>query len=107
MVRSDIDVEARFDLEQLESAPDSVECALQLVTHDRRILEKVHIDTWWHVDAGGCCGVNPPATMVLVWGRQTSRRSTLVGAARRPADMELTRTKDALTAAQYRSALPL
>lgn len=39
-------------IEQLEAALESFDGALLLVTHDRRMLEKVRIDTRWHVDGG-------------------------------------------------------
>ncbi|MFG6401872.1 ABC-F family ATP-binding cassette domain-containing protein [Microbacterium sp. P04] len=39
-------------IEQLEQALDSYEGTLLLVTHDRRMLEAVHTDRHWQVDAG-------------------------------------------------------
>jgi ATPase subunit of ABC transporter with duplicated ATPase domains len=39
-------------IEQLEQALDSYEGTLLLVTHDRRMLDNVHTDRHWHVDAG-------------------------------------------------------
>ncbi|EAP98243.1 putative ABC transporter ATP-binding protein [Janibacter sp. HTCC2649] len=39
-------------IEQLEEALDTYEGALLLVSHDRRLLENVHLDQRWHVDAG-------------------------------------------------------
>lgn len=39
-------------IEQLEQALDSYDGALLLVTHDRRMLDKVRLDRRWHVDAG-------------------------------------------------------
>ena len=39
-------------IEQLEAALDSFDGALLLVTHDRRMLEKVRTDTRWRVDGG-------------------------------------------------------
>jgi len=39
-------------IEQLEQALDSYEGTLLLVTHDRRMLDNVHTDRHWNVDAG-------------------------------------------------------
>ncbi|TFD57294.1 ABC-F family ATP-binding cassette domain-containing protein [Cryobacterium suzukii] len=39
-------------IEQLERALDSYEGTLLLVTHDRRMLDNVHTDRHWHVEAG-------------------------------------------------------
>ena len=39
-------------IEQLEEALDSYDGALLLVSHDRRLLERVRLDHRWHVDAG-------------------------------------------------------
>ena len=39
-------------IEQLEEALDSYEGTLLLVTHDRRLLENVRLDTRWSVNAG-------------------------------------------------------
>ncbi|MDJ0311777.1 ABC-F family ATP-binding cassette domain-containing protein [Arthrobacter sp. H35-D1] len=39
-------------IEQLEEALDSYEGTLLLVTHDRRLLENVRLDTYWSVAAG-------------------------------------------------------
>ena len=39
-------------IEQLEQALDSYDGALLLVSHDRRLLENVHLDERWHVEAG-------------------------------------------------------
>jgi ATPase subunit of ABC transporter with duplicated ATPase domains len=39
-------------IEQLESALDSYDGAVLLVTHDRRMLQKVRVDRGWHVDGG-------------------------------------------------------
>jgi ATPase subunit of ABC transporter with duplicated ATPase domains len=39
-------------IEQLEEALDSYDGALLLVSHDRRLLENVHLDERWHVEAG-------------------------------------------------------
>ncbi|WP_404385768.1 ATP-binding cassette domain-containing protein [Knoellia locipacati] len=39
-------------IEQLEQALDSYDGTLLLVSHDRRLLENVHLDERWHVDAG-------------------------------------------------------
>jgi ATPase subunit of ABC transporter with duplicated ATPase domains len=39
-------------IEQLEQALDAYDGALLLVSHDRRLLENVHLDERWHVDAG-------------------------------------------------------
>ncbi|MGW9265150.1 ATP-binding cassette domain-containing protein, partial [Gordonia terrae] len=39
-------------IEQLESALDSYDGAVLLVTHDRRMLENVHVDRHWDVDGG-------------------------------------------------------
>ncbi|MGF1647219.1 MAG: ABC-F family ATP-binding cassette domain-containing protein [Kineosporiaceae bacterium] len=39
-------------IEQLEAALDAYEGTLLLVTHDRRMLEEVHLTRRWHVDAG-------------------------------------------------------
>ncbi|MDL9935773.1 ABC-F family ATP-binding cassette domain-containing protein [Gordonia sp. ABSL1-1] len=39
-------------IEQLESALDSYDGAVLLVTHDRRMLQRVRIDRHWYVDGG-------------------------------------------------------
>lgn len=39
-------------IEQLEQALDSYDGALLLVTHDRRMLENIHLTRAWHVEAG-------------------------------------------------------
>ncbi|SDU47696.1 ABC-F family ATP-binding cassette domain-containing protein [Gordonia westfalica] len=39
-------------IEQLESALDSYDGALLLVTHDRRMLANVRVDRHWHVEGG-------------------------------------------------------
>ncbi len=39
-------------IEQLEEALESYEGTLLLVTHDRRMLERVRLDRRWHVEAG-------------------------------------------------------
>ena len=39
-------------IEQLEQALESYDGALLLVTHDRRMLENVRLDTTWRVDNG-------------------------------------------------------
>ncbi|MFT4088844.1 MAG: ABC transporter ATP-binding protein, partial [Gordonia sp. (in: high G+C Gram-positive bacteria)] len=39
-------------IEQLESALDSYDGALLLVTHDRRMLANVRLDRSWHVEDG-------------------------------------------------------
>jgi len=39
-------------IEQLEQALDSYQGTLLLVTHDRRMLDAVHLDRHWRVDAG-------------------------------------------------------
>ncbi len=39
-------------IEQLEQALDSYDGALLLVTHDRRMLQKVRVDRRWHVEDG-------------------------------------------------------
>ena len=39
-------------IEQLEEALEGYEGALLLVSHDRRLLENVRLDTRWHVDHG-------------------------------------------------------
>ncbi|MGF1664577.1 MAG: ABC-F family ATP-binding cassette domain-containing protein [Kineosporiaceae bacterium] len=39
-------------IEQLEAALDAYEGTLLLVTHDRRMLEAVHLTRRWHVDGG-------------------------------------------------------
>ncbi|ETA07262.1 heme ABC transporter ATP-binding protein [Gordonia alkanivorans CGMCC 6845] len=39
-------------IEQLESALDSYDGALLLVTHDRRMLSNVRVDRHWHVERG-------------------------------------------------------
>ena len=39
-------------IEQLEQALDSYDGALLLVSHDRRLLENVHLDERWHVENG-------------------------------------------------------
>ncbi|GAA4758210.1 ABC-F family ATP-binding cassette domain-containing protein [Gordonia alkaliphila] len=39
-------------IEQLESALESYDGALLLVTHDRRMLDTVRVDRRWHVDGG-------------------------------------------------------
>ncbi|MFW5471400.1 ABC-F family ATP-binding cassette domain-containing protein [Knoellia sp. CPCC 206435] len=39
-------------IEQLEEALASYDGALLLVSHDRRLLENVHLDQRWHVEAG-------------------------------------------------------
>ena len=39
-------------IEQLEEALDSYDGALLLVSHDRRLLENVHLDERWHVEDG-------------------------------------------------------
>ncbi|AFR50099.1 ABC-F family ATP-binding cassette domain-containing protein [Gordonia sp. KTR9] len=39
-------------IEQLESALDSYDGAVLLVTHDRRMLQNVHVDRHWDVDGG-------------------------------------------------------
>lgn len=39
-------------IEQLESALDSYEGALLLVTHDRRMLDNVRVDRYWRVEDG-------------------------------------------------------
>ncbi|MDC5696543.1 ATP-binding cassette domain-containing protein [Intrasporangium calvum] len=39
-------------IEQLEQALDSYDGTLLLVSHDRRLLENVHLDQRWHVEAG-------------------------------------------------------
>ncbi|WP_431031178.1 ABC-F family ATP-binding cassette domain-containing protein [Plantibacter sp. RU18] len=39
-------------IEQLEQALDSYDGTLLLVTHDRRMLERVRLNRYWHVDQG-------------------------------------------------------
>ena len=39
-------------IEQLEQALDGYDGTLLLVSHDRRLLENVRLDTRWDVDAG-------------------------------------------------------
>jgi ATPase subunit of ABC transporter with duplicated ATPase domains len=39
-------------IEQLESALDSYDGTLLLVTHDRRMLENVRLDQTWRVESG-------------------------------------------------------
>ncbi|MEE2569828.1 ABC-F family ATP-binding cassette domain-containing protein [Pseudarthrobacter sp. J64] len=39
-------------IEQLEEALESYDGAMLLVTHDRRLLANVRLDTHWHVDGG-------------------------------------------------------
>ena len=39
-------------IEQLEEALDSYDGSLLLVTHDRRLLERVRLDQRWHVEDG-------------------------------------------------------
>jgi ATPase subunit of ABC transporter with duplicated ATPase domains len=39
-------------IEQLEEALDSYDGTLLLVSHDRRLLENVRLDTRWNVDDG-------------------------------------------------------
>ena len=39
-------------IEQLEEALESYDGALLLVTHDRRMLENVRLDTRWEVNRG-------------------------------------------------------
>jgi ATPase subunit of ABC transporter with duplicated ATPase domains len=39
-------------IEQLEQALDGYDGALLLVSHDRRLLDRVHLDARWHVEAG-------------------------------------------------------
>ena len=39
-------------IEQLEQALDAYDGALLLVSHDRRLLDNVHLDQRWHVENG-------------------------------------------------------
>ncbi len=39
-------------IEQLEQALDAYDGALLLVSHDRRLLDQVHLDQHWHVEGG-------------------------------------------------------
>ena len=89
MARSDTDVEAQFDVAQLASALDSFDGAL----------------LWSPTTAA--CSRRCVSTRGGTSGREISRPSTHIGAARRPAEVELTCMKDTVTAAEYRSALPM